>query len=183
MRTAADTGHSRHNRESDPINSFHEVAIDEDAMPKTTTNVATSIRFPKKVQAADAGKPASELIDQRIADLQDWRGVVLAALRDVIRGADPEITEEWKWNAPVWSCAGIICTGEAYKKAVKLTFPKGAALADPACLFNASLEGNVRRAIDFSEGGSIDSKALTALVRAAIALNKSSHKAKRAGAA
>jgi hypothetical protein len=141
-------------------------------MPKPDTSAVLSTRFPKKASDADASKPAADLIDQKIAGLQDWRGPMLAALRDVIRGVNPEITEEWKWNTPVWSCNGIICTGETYKKAVKLTFAKGAALADPASLFNSSLEGNVRRAIDFSEGASINAKALTALVQAAIAKNK-----------
>ena len=108
---------------------------------------------------------------------------MLAALRNVIRGTSPEIIEEWKWNTPVWSCGGIICTGETYKKAVKLTFAKGAALPDPASLFNSSLEGNVRRAIDFREGNSINAQALAALVQAAVALNKTGTKAKKAGAA
>jgi hypothetical protein len=152
-------------------------------MPRPKTPVVASSRFPKKASEEDASKPASDLIDQRIAELHDWRGPVLAALREVIRGASPEIVEEWKWNAPVWSCSGIICTGETYKKAVKLTFARGAALPDPASLFNSSLDGNVRRAIDFPEGGNIDIPALTALVRAAVALNRSSSKGKRAGVA
>ena len=97
----------------------------------------------------------------------------MARLRAVIRGADPEIVEEWKWNVPVWSCAGIVCTGETYKKAVKLTFAKGAALEDPARLFNSSLEGNVRRAIDCTEGAAVDEQSLVALVQAAVALNRS----------
>lgn len=130
--------------------------------------------FPKRTPAADAGKPASELIDARIAELGDWRGALLGRLRALIRAADGSIVEEWKWNVPVWSCHGILCTGEAYKKAVKLTFPKGASLADPAGLFNASLEGNARRAIDFAEGAQVDEAALKALIRAAIAAN---HKA------
>jgi len=107
----------------------------------------------------------------------------LAALRDVLRGAHPQIAEEWKWNTPVWSCSGIICTGETYKKAVKLTFAKGAALPDPDALFNSSLGGNVRRAIDFSEDAAINAKALAALVRAAIELNESTTKAKSKRAA
>lgn len=119
----------------------------------------------------DVGKSPSTLIDARISELQDWRGAVLSRLRSVIRSADPDISEEWKWNVPVWSCNGIICTGEAYKNAVKLTFANGAALADPSKLFNASLDGNVRRAIDFQEGAPIDEAALGALVHAAIHRN------------
>jgi hypothetical protein len=122
-------------------------------------------------------RTASELIDARIEELGDWRGAMLARLRAVIRQADPEIVETWKWRGvPVWERAGIICTGETYKAAVKLTFAKGAALEDPSGLFNASLEGNVRRAIDFHEGDGIDAPALTALVRAAIELNRSKKK-------
>jgi hypothetical protein len=114
----------------------------------------------------------SQHIDQRIAELGDWRGEVLARMRKLIRQVDPEIIEEWKWRGvPVWEHAGIICTGETYKNAVKLTFARGAALDDPGKLFNSSLDGNVRRAIDIHEGEAIDEKALQALVRAAIALN------------
>ncbi|MFT3957107.1 MAG: DUF1801 domain-containing protein [Piscinibacter sp.] len=141
-------------------------------MPASKTPARTSPPFPKKTPAADAGRPAAALIDARIAELADWRGDLLARLRRLIVGVDATITEEWKWNTPVWSCDGILCTGETYKKAVKLTFPKGAALADPSRLFNASLEGNVRRAIDFSEGAVLDEAALAALVRAAIAANR-----------
>lgn len=115
---------------------------------------------------------AARHIDQRLAELADWRGALLGRLRALILAADPAVLEEWKWNVPVWSCAGILCTGESYKKAVKLTFPKGAALPDPKGLFNASLEGKVRRAIDFAEGALIDEAAFTALIRAAIALNR-----------
>ena len=116
----------------------------------------------------------SELIDQRIRDLGDWRGETLARVRALIREADPEVVEEWKWRGvPVWSDHGIICTGETYKAVVKLTFAKGASLADPAGLFNASLEGNTRRAIDIHEGETIDGEALNALIRAAVALNAS----------
>ncbi len=136
----------------------------------------TSRTFPKKASVADALTPASELIGRRIAELQDWRGAMLASLRAVIVGADAEIAEEWKWNVPVWSCVGIICTGETYKKAVKLTFAKGASVADPSGLFNSSLDGNVRRAIDFTEGATINSPALVALVQAAVAHNKSAAK-------
>jgi len=114
----------------------------------------------------------SDLIDRRIAELGDWRGDVLARVRALIRAADPEIVEEWKWRGvPVWSRGGIVCTGETYKGVVKLTFAKGAALPDPAGLFNASLDGNVRRAIDIIGGGMVDEGALTELVRAAVALN------------
>jgi len=115
---------------------------------------------------------ASALIDQRIKDLGDWRGKMLAKVRKIVREADPEIIEEWKWmGTPVWSHGGIICTGEAYKGAVKMTFAKGAALADPSGLFNSSLDGNVRRAIDIHEGDKVNEAALKALIRAAVALN------------
>ena len=121
-----------------------------------------------------SSKSASALIDARIADLSDWRGAMLRRLRALVHEADPEVIEEWKWRGvPVWSHAGIICTGETYKSAVKMTFAKGAALDDPTKLFNASLEGNTRRAIDFHEGDDIDAAALKALVRAAVALNLS----------
>jgi hypothetical protein len=117
----------------------------------------------------------SQLIDARIEELGDWRGETLARVRALIKEADPEVVEEWKWRGvPVWSHVGIICTGETYKAVVKLTFAKGAALEDPSGLFNSSLEGNVRRAIDLCEGDKIDEKALKALIRAAVALNTSS---------
>ena len=117
----------------------------------------------------------SELIDARIEDLGDWRGEMLSRLRALIREADPEVAEEWKWRGtPVWSHNGLICTGETYKNVVKMTFAKGASLKDPSGLFNSSLEGNARRAIDFHEGDKLDEKALKALIRAAVALNKSS---------
>ena len=120
------------------------------------------------------GASPSRLIDARIEELGDWRGATLARVRALIRQADPEVAEEWKWRGvPVWEHAGIICTGETYKSVVKLTFAKGAALDDPSGLFNASLEGNVRRAIDIREGDKIDEKALKALIRAAVALNTS----------
>jgi len=126
-------------------------------------------------------KSPAELIDGRIAELADWRGATLARVRAIIHRADPDVVETWKWRGvPVWEHAGIICTGETYKSAVKLTFAKGAALADPAGLFNASLEGNVRRAIDIHEGDRIDEKALGALIRASVALNVSV-KAARSG--
>jgi hypothetical protein len=116
----------------------------------------------------------SKLIDARIRELDDWRGKTLARLRAVIRQADPDVVEEWKWNVPVWSHDGIICTGETYKSSVKLTFAKGAAVKDPAKLFNSSLEGNTRRAIDFREGDDVDADALKALIKAAVAVNKAS---------
>jgi hypothetical protein len=117
----------------------------------------------------------SQLIDARIRELSDWRGETLARLRSLIKQADPEIVEEWKWRGvPVWSHAGIICTGETYKSVVKMTFAKGASLEDPSGLFNSGLEGNTRRAIDFHEGAKINEKALKALIRAAVALNTSS---------
>jgi hypothetical protein len=121
------------------------------------------------------GNAASQLIDARIKELSDWRGEMLARVRSLIRQADPEVIEEWKWRGvPVWSHAGIICTGETYKNVLKLTFAKGASLKDPSGLFNSSLEGNTRRAIDIHEGDKIDEKALQALVRAAVAQNTSS---------
>ena len=120
------------------------------------------------------GKPPSRLIDERIKELGDWRGKTLARLRTVIKQADPEVIEEWKWRGvPVWSHDGLICTGETYKTVVKMTFSRGAALEDPSGLFNASLEGNTRRAIDFHEGEKIDEAALKALIRAAVTLNAS----------
>ena len=118
-------------------------------------------------------KSPSRMIDVRIKELGDWRGKMLSRLRTLIRGADPEVVEEWKWGGPVWSHDGLICTGETYKNVVKMTFASGAALDDPAGLFNSSLEGNTRRAIDFHEGEKIDVKALKALIRAAVTLNAS----------
>ena len=120
-----------------------------------------------------ADKSPSQLIDEKIKELGDWRGAMLSRLRALIKEADPEVVEEWKWSVPVWSHDGLICTGETYKKAVKMTFAKGAALKDPSKLFNSSLEGNTRRAIDFHEGDEIDEKGLKALIRAAITLNQS----------
>lgn len=121
------------------------------------------------------GKSPSRMIDERIKELGDWRGKMLSQLRTLIKQADPEVVEEWKWRGtPVWSHDGMICTGETYKSVVKMTFAKGASLKDPSGLFNSSLEGNVRRAIDFHEGDSIDEKALMALIRSAVALNTSS---------
>jgi hypothetical protein len=129
---------------------------------------------------AKAGASPSKLIDARIKELADWRGETLARVRSLIREADPEIVEEWKWRGvPVWEHAGIICTGETYKNVVKLTFAKGASLDDPSRLFNSSLDGNVRRAVDIHEGDRIDEQALRALIRAAIALNTSARAAAR----
>jgi|SRR4029079_10426327 hypothetical protein len=133
---------------------------------------------------AKAGASPSKLIDARIKDLGDWRGEMLARVRRLIKEADPEVVEEWKWRGvPVWEHAGIICTGETYKNLVKLTFAKGASLDDPSRLFNSSLDGNVRRAIDIHEGDKIDEKALKALVRGAVALNTSARAQKKSKSA
>lgn len=127
-----------------------------------------------KKAGASQGQPASELISKRIAELGDWRGETLGRMRRLIREADPDVVEAWKWRGvPVWSHDGIVCTGESYKDHVKLTFAKGAALADPAALFNASLDGSVRRAIDIHEGDAVDVFAFKALIREAVALNRS----------
>lgn len=127
------------------------------------------------IEEATGEHSASRLIDARIEALSDWRGAMLARLRALIMQADPDMVEEWKWRGvPVWSHAGIVCTGETYKTVVKMTFAKGASLEDPSGLFNSSLEGNTRRAIDFHEGEEIDEDALKALIRAAVALNTSS---------
>jgi hypothetical protein len=132
-----------------------------------------------KNSGSTEGRPASELIDKRIAELRDWRGRTLSRMRKLIKKADPDVVEQWKWlGTPVWSHDGIICTGESYKSIVKLTFAKGASLADPAKLFNASLDGNVRRAIDIREGEEVDAGAFETLIRAAVALNTSAGKAK-----
>ena len=130
--------------------------------------------------AGEGGGSASQLIDAKIEELSDWRGETLARVRALIKQAAPEVVEEWKWRGvPVWSHAGIVCTGETYKTVVKMTFAKGASLADPSGLFNASLEGNARRAIDFHEGDPIDEKALKTLIRAAVSLNMSAQTAAR----
>lgn len=129
-----------------------------------------------KKSSQDTAAPASELIDARIAELNDWRGDMLARLRAIVRAADPDVVEEWKWSVPVWSHHGLICTGEAYKQTVKMTFAKGASVPDPAGLFNSSLDGNTRRAIDFREGDKVNEKALKALIQAAIAVNKAGAK-------
>jgi hypothetical protein len=135
--------------------------------------------MPPKKTGSQSGKTPSQLIDARIKELGDWRGEMLSRLRALIKQADPEVVEEWKWRGvPVWSHDGIICTGETYKSIVKMTFAKGAALKDPTRLFNSSLEGNTRRAIDFHEGDAIDEAALKTLIRAAVTLNKSKQKAR-----
>jgi hypothetical protein len=136
-------------------------------MKKATTTMKKT-----KSGSTEGAGTAPQLIDARINELSDWRGETLARVRTLIKQADPEVVEEWKWRGvPVWSHAGMICTGETYKNAVKLTFAKGASLEDPSGLFNSSLEGNTRRAIDIHEGDKIDEKALKALIRAAVALN------------
>ena len=127
------------------------------------------------------GRSASELIDTRIAELEDWRGETLSRMRRLIKEADPDVLEEWKWGGPVWSHNGILCTGESYRSTVKLTFAKGASLKDPAKLFNSSREGNTRRAIDIREGEEVDAGAFKALIRAAVALNASGGKASPGG--
>ena len=133
-----------------------------------------------KKSATTKGESASRLIDARIKELDDWRGKTLSHVRALIKQADPEVVEEWKWRGvPVWSHDGIICTGETYKSVVKLTFAKGASLNDPSKLFNSSLEGNMRRAIDIHEGEKVNEKALQTLIQAAVELNKSKAKAKR----
>lgn len=126
-----------------------------------------------KKSGASQSQSASELISKRITELGDWRGKILGSMRKLIKQADPDVVEEWKWEVPVWSHDGILCTGESYKDKVKLTFAKGASLKDPARLFNSSLDGNVRRAIDIREGEKIDESAFKALVRQAVALNSS----------
>lgn len=163
-----------------------EFSIEGAAMPSSKTRPAQSVvratkasaKTPAAAKAKKAGstgaESASELIDAKIEALGDWRGKMLGRLRALIKQADPAVTEEWKWGIPVWSHDGLICTGETYKKAVKATFAKGASLPDPSGLFNSSLEGNTRRAIDFHEGDKLDEKAVKALIQAAVALNKSS---------
>jgi len=150
-------------------------------MSKSATKATTTTKrrkgSPKEEKEGDS---PSRLIDARIKELSDWRGETLARVRSLIREADPDVVEEWKWRGvPVWEHAGIICTGETYKAVVKLTFAKGAALKDPSELFNSSLEGNVRRAIDIHESDTIDGKALKALIRAAVARNTSARAAPR----
>jgi hypothetical protein len=146
----------------------------------STKKAAPAAKNAKTAASAETGGDAARRIDARIAELGDWRGDLLARIRTLIHDADPDIVEEWKWRGvPVWSHAGMICTGETYKAAVKMTFAKGASLPDPSKLFNASLDGNTRRAIDFHEGDGIDEKALKALIRAAVASNTASSGKKR----
>jgi len=133
-----------------------------------------------KKSGSQTVESASRLIDARIQELGDWRGEMLSRLRGLIQQADPKVVEEWKWETPVWSHGGIVCTGETYKKVVKMTFAKGAVLKDPAGLFNSSLDGNVRRAIDIHEGEKVDEAALKDLIRAAVALNLSTNSAQNA---
>jgi hypothetical protein len=143
------------------------------AKPRRTAPKSRSRKVAKP--ALLAGGSPSQLIDARIKELSDWRGETLARIRILIKQADPEVVEEWKWRGvPVWSLVGMICTGETYKNVVKMTFAKGASLEDPSGLFNSSLEGNIRRAIDFHEGDKIDDEALKALIRTAVALNTAS---------
>jgi hypothetical protein len=134
--------------------------------------MAAPKRNSMKKSGSPGGKTASKMIDARIEELGDWRGKMLGRLRALVKEADPDVVEEWKWSNPVWSHEGLISTGEAYKNVVKMTFARGAFLKDPSRLFNSSLEGNQRRAIDFHEGDKIDEKALKALVREAVAMNK-----------
>jgi len=139
---------------------------------------ATAVMKKSDSREGNEGASPSQLIDARIEELHDWRGEMLARVRMLIRQAEPAVVEEWKWRGvPVWERAGIICTGETYKSVVKLTFAKGASLADPSGLFNSSLDGNVRRAIDFHEGDEIDEEALKALIRSAVTLNTSTRPA------
>lgn len=138
--------------------------------------IMVSTRSMKRIDSTE-GRPASELIDERIAELGDWRGETLSRMRKLIKEVDPDVVEEWKWmGTPVWSHDGIVCTGESYKSIVKLTFSKGASLPDPAKLFNSSLDGKVRRAIDIHEGEEVDPDAFKALILAAVALNTSAGK-------
>jgi hypothetical protein len=149
-------------------------ARSSDGRATTTMKKATPTKKKSGPKDAKGGDAPSQLIDARIKELKDWRGETLARVRLLIKQAAPEVVEEWKWRGvPVWSHAGIICTGETYKSVVKMTFAKGASLDDPSGLFNSSLEGNTRRAIDFHEGDKIDATALKALIRAAVALNTS----------
>src|SRR3954452_925629 len=149
-------------------------AIVESTIRQTTHTSETFRNDLMKQSDASQGQSASALISKRIADLADWRGETLARMRQLIKEADPDVVEEWKWmGTPIWSHDGIICTGESYKCVVKLTFAKGASLKDPARLFNSSLDGNVRRAIDIHEGEEVDESAFKALVRQAVALNSS----------
>ena len=141
---------------------------------KAAKTIAAKPAQARKMAAKSSAASASKLIDARIGMLKDWRGATLSRLRALIKAAVPDVVEEWKWDVPVWSHNGLICTGETYKHVVKLTFPKGAQLKDPKRLFNSSLQGNVRRAIDFREGETIDEAAFKALIQQAVALNAAS---------
>jgi hypothetical protein len=155
--------------------SPHAGGEDSQATASDGQEKATTIMKKSSSQTGSDGDAPSRLIDARIEELGDWRGETLARIRDLIKQADPEVIEEWKWRGvPVWYHDGMICTGETYKNYVKMTFAKGASLEDPSGLFNSSLEGNTRRAIDLHQGDEIDEKALKALIRAAVALNTSS---------
>jgi hypothetical protein len=160
------------------MRSYEVLPNDTQATGATTTMKTTTTKKRKSgSKEGKGGDSPSQLIDARIKELSDWRGETLARVRSLIRQADPEVVEEWKWRGvPVWSHAGMICTGETYKNHVKMTFSKGALLDDPSGLFNAGLESNARRAIDFHEGDKIDEEALKALIRAAVALNLESKK-------
>jgi hypothetical protein len=151
------------------------------ATPRGSKRRPPATRPSTKKSASQDAADAPRLIDARIKELGDWRGKMLKRLRALVKQADPDVVEEWKWGIPVWSHDGLICTGETYKSAVKMTFARGAALRDPSGLFNSSLEGNTRRAIDFHEGEAIDEEALKALVREAVTLNRSKAKAPRRG--
>lgn len=140
---------------------------------KKTAKAKVKKAAPKAASTSETGKPAAQLIDARIRELDGWRGETLARMRELILEADPEIVEEWKWSNPVWSRNGIICTGESYKSHVKLTFARGASVPDPAKIFNSSLEGNMRRAIDIKEGEQVDARAFKTLIKAAVARNGS----------
>lgn len=140
---------------------------------KKTAKAKVKKAAPKAASTSETGKPAAQLIDARIRELDGWRGQTLARMRELILEADPEIVEEWKWSNPVWSRNGIICTGESYKSHVKLTFARGASVPDPSKIFNSSLEGNMRRAIDIKEGEQVDARAFKALIKAAVARNGS----------
>jgi hypothetical protein len=145
--------------------------------PKKAAKAKPAASKAKRIATkSKAASPASELIDRRIRDLDGWRGETLARMRALILEADPEITEEWKWENPVWSRDGIVCTGEAYKKNVKLTFARGASVPDPTHVFNSSLEGNMRRAIDIAEGAKVDAAAFKKLIKAAVVVNASAKK-------
>ena len=154
---------------------WFQVQTSETQATETMTKATANMKTESCTKEEGGGSSPSQLIDAKIKELSDWRGEMLSRLRALIKQADPEVVEEWKWRGvPVWSHAGMICTGETYKSVVKMTFAKGASLEDPSGLFNASLEGNTRRAIDFHEGDEINEQALNALIRAAVALNASS---------